>query len=257
MDFTEEQKGVIAHDHTKNGVVRAGPGTGKSLTVVSLARRLSEEHPGVKVRFVTFTRAATSELLKKISSEGSKKLKPSTMHSFAMSILMQNQDALPTQLPLRIPSDYETKKIIYPYIARLIGTTPTKVGELVRAMASMWENLDPDFTVQITPTEKARFTSAYQEAARLYGFTLLAQLPELLRRLLNDHAEVKGLDFDFLIIDEYQDLNKCEIAVLKLLNQRGKTVLAVGDEDQSIYSFRKAHPAGIRDFESHFPDTVV
>ncbi|MDE1925539.1 MAG: ATP-dependent helicase [Patescibacteria group bacterium] len=258
MEFTEQQQRVIAHDHKKNGVVRAGPGTGKSLTVVALAQRLAADHPDVQIRFVTFTRAATSELIKKIISAGGKNLKPSTIHSFATSVLMQNQDALPTQLPLRIPSDYEQDKIIYPYIGRVLGIRSTRVKKMVQAMASMWESLDPDFSfADITATDKARFIAAFQNASRLYGFTLLSQLPDLLRRLLTEHTDVKGLNFQFLIIDEFQDLNKCEIELLKQLNGRGIAVLAVGDEDQSIYSFRKAHPIGIREFENHFSAAVA
>lgn len=258
FEFTEQQKKVINHNHTNNGVVRAGPGTGKSATVVALAQRLNRENPEVRLRFLTFTRAATSELAKKISTTEGLGIKPSTIHSFATSILMQNQDALPIQLPIRIPSDYEVKKIIYPYIAKLVGVRVSRVSTLVRAMASMWESLDPDFTApDITPEEKAKFISAFQQATRVFGFTLLDQLPDLLRRLLNDHPDTKGLDIDFMIVDEYQDLNKCEIELFKLLSSKNVKVLAVGDEDQSIYSFRDAHPAGIREFENHFTDTVA
>lgn len=257
MDFTQQQQQVIDHDPTKNGVVRAGPGTGKSLTVVALAQRVTRTDPNIKVRFVTFTRAATSELIKKIMENGGETLRPSTIHSFAMSILMQNQDALPISLPLRIPSEYEAKKIIYPYIGRLIGERSTRVEKLVRAMASMWESLDEDFEIDdITPEQKARFIGAFQHATRLFGFTLLDQLPDLLRRLLLSHPYASGLDFQFMIVDEFQDLNKCEIELLKHLTTRGISVLAVGDEDQSIYSFRKAHPIGIREFETHFPNAI-
>ncbi len=121
----------------------------------------------------------------------------------------------------------------------------------------MWESLDTDFTVEaIAPEEKARFVSAFQHATRIFGFTLLSQLPDLLRRLLRDHTDVKGLDFDFLIVDEYQDLNKCEIELFKILSDRGIKILAVGDEDQSIYSFRNAAPTEIRSFEQKFPGAI-
>ncbi|HEV7424411.1 MAG TPA: UvrD-helicase domain-containing protein, partial [Candidatus Paceibacterota bacterium] len=108
MEFTQEQKKIIAHDHTRNGVVRAGPGTGKSATVVALAERLSQEGSVNGVKFLTFTRAATAELAKKVGSALGLTIKPSTIHSFAIFLLMKNQDALPTQLPIRIPTDYET-----------------------------------------------------------------------------------------------------------------------------------------------------
>lgn len=257
FEFTEQQKKVINHNPKKSGVVRAGPGTGKSLTVVALAQRLHRDTPELRLKFLTFTRAATSELAKKISAAEELGIKPSTIHSFATSILMLNQDVLSVQLPLRIPSDYEIKKIIYPYIGKLIGVKTKRIDKLVRAMASMWESLDSDFTIpDITPEEKAKFISAFQQATRMFGFSLLNQLPDLLRRLLNNHPDIKGLDIDFMIVDEYQDLNKCEIELLRLLNSKGIKVLAVGDEDQSIYSFRNAHPIGIREFEKYFADAI-
>ncbi len=120
FEFTDQQKAVINHDPNRHGIVRAGPGTGKSATVVALAQRLQTDRPDVRLRFLTFTRAATSELSQKISSTEGLKLKPSTIHSFAMSILMQNQDALPVVLPIRIPSEHEEQDIVYPYIGRLI-----------------------------------------------------------------------------------------------------------------------------------------
>jgi superfamily I DNA/RNA helicase len=179
------------------------------------------------------------------------------MHSFATSILMKNQDALPTKLPLRIPSDFEIAEIIYPYIAAKSNLRKTRVKKLVHHMASMWESLTEEDAPDFTPEERSRFNSAFQSATRLFGFTLLSQLPDLLRKMLAEQSEIKGIDLNLLIVDEYQDLNKCEVELLSLLNKRGTPVLAVGDEDQSIYSFRRAHPAGIREFEQTFSDSEV
>jgi DNA helicase-2/ATP-dependent DNA helicase PcrA len=49
-------------------------------------------------------------------------------------------------------------------------------------------------------------------------------------------------------VDEYQDLNKCDQSVIKVLASRGAELFVAGDDDQSIYGFRKANPKGIRDF---------
>ena len=57
-----------------------------------------------------------------------------------------------------------------------------------------------------------------------------------------------GVDFDLLIVDEYQDLNACELELLKRLGAQGASILGIGDDDQSIYSFRKAHPHRNRRF---------
>jgi superfamily I DNA/RNA helicase len=205
LEFTDQQKKVIDHDHKKNGVVRAGPGTGKSMTVVALAQRLAKEGKADGVKFLTFTRAATSELAKKIASTEGLAIKPSTIHSFATSILMKNQDALPTKLPLRIPSDFEIAEIIYPYIAAKSNLRKTRVKKLVHHMASMWESLTEEDAPDFTPEERSRFNSAFQNATRLFGFTLLSQLPDLLRKMLTEQSEIKGIDLNLLIVDEYQD----------------------------------------------------
>lgn len=251
-EYTDEQKRVFSHPITKDGVLRAGPGTGKSSTVVELARRLGEDHPTAKIRFITFTRAATAELAKKVTGIEALGVRPSTMHSFAMSILMRNQDAIPIPRPLRIASESEWKDVLNPYLRRRLGFTKKKVENLLRLMASMWQTLEEESPSEFSPTDRSRFLAAYNEAVRLFRFTHLDELPDLLRRLIDQHKDTKGLDIDFMIVDEYQDLNKCEIEVLKLLRKRETHVLAVGDEDQSIYSRRKAHPIGIRDYSTDF-----
>jgi DNA helicase-2/ATP-dependent DNA helicase PcrA len=82
---------------------------------------------------------------------------------------------------------------------------------------------------------------------------LLDELPELLRGALRDHTDLDGVNYDLLIVDEYQDLNACELELLKRLGDRGASILGIGDDDQSIYSFRKAHPIGIRRFIEDYP----
>ena len=119
-------------------------------------------------------------------------------------------------------------------------------------MAANWESLVPDQNPGVTPEERARFVGAWTEHRRLFGYTLLDELPDLMRCAIRDHEDLKGIDYDLLIIDEYQDLNACELEILQRLAKLGVSVLAIGDDDQSIYSFRKAHPAGIRRFLQDF-----
>jgi len=85
------------------------------------------------------------------------------------------------------------------------------------------------------------------------GYTLLSELPFTLRRALKEHNDLDGIDFDLLLVDEYQDLNACDLDVLRLISEQGRcSVIGTGDDDQSIYSWRKAAPEGIRRFPTDY-----
>ncbi len=128
-----------------------------------------------------------------------------------------------------------------------------KLRRLILEMAANWESLRPEEDPAIEPEERTRFLGAWNEHRQVYGYTLLAELPYALRASLRDHPDLEGVDFDVLIVDEYQDLNACELELLKLIAQRGCKIIATGDDDQSIYSFRKAAPEGIRRFPDDYP----
>jgi DNA helicase II / ATP-dependent DNA helicase PcrA len=100
---TPEQQAILAHDHHRHGRVLAGPGTGKSATLVALVDHLLEGNPAPHIKLLTFTRAATSELAKKVSEHPAAAAeRPSTIHSFSISVLLQRCGIL--GLHIRIPT---------------------------------------------------------------------------------------------------------------------------------------------------------
>jgi superfamily I DNA/RNA helicase len=109
-------------------------------------------------------------------------------------------------------------------------------------------------TARAAARRSRRARSAWNEHRQIYGYTLLAELPFALRQALQDHADLDGVDYDLLIVDEYQDLNACDLEVLHLIAERGCSIIAAADDDQSIYSFRYAAPEGIRRFPDDYPD---
>lgn len=249
LNLTEEQQAVVNHPLPSHGRVLAGPGTGKSTIAAALAERiLAKDHPP-KLKFLTFTRAATAELAKKLlAGQTNTREQPSTIHSFSISALLRNPGCASFPQPLRIPDDYEHEMLIRPHLARRVQVPVKKLDKLVAEMAAKWESLNPEEHPKITDEERARFMGAWLQHRRIFGYTLLPELPDLFRCALRDHDDLKGIDYDLLIVDEYQDLNACDLEVLRRLAERGASILAIGDDDQSIYSFRKAHPAGIRRF---------
>jgi DNA helicase II / ATP-dependent DNA helicase PcrA len=252
---TEEQALILDHNPEESGCIEAGPGTGKSATLVALIEKLlSGQGKKPKVRLLTFTRAATAELADKVGGITTAAVeRPSTIHSFAISVLVRNPGAADYPEPLRMADDWENDQVIRPTLARRMGVPRRLVDALLREMEANWEALVPEDDPDIDPQVRARFIGTWQEHRRVFGYTLLSELPNLLRQALIDHPDLIGLDYDLLVVDEYQDLNACDMEVLRRLADRGCAILAAGDEDQSIYSFRKAAPEGIRRFTTDYP----
>ena len=120
MEFqpTDEQQAILQHDPENHARVLAGPGTGKSTTMVALLDSLLEKDKALRVRMLTFTRAATSELAEKFPGGSDNAPRPSTIHSFAISILLRNPGTGGFPEPLRIADTWEYKNIIRPTLAK-------------------------------------------------------------------------------------------------------------------------------------------
>lgn len=260
VEWTEEQLRIIGHT-AGHGRIQAGPGTGKSTTVIALAGQLARDREDGAVRLATFTRAATAELAGK-AVEGEVPVDVTTVHSLALRILVHNPQWSRLPMPLRLPDDWETDNLIHDDLrvrlaARWPGIRRTQVAKLEREMAAQWEALDETILLaDIDPELRDAYLAAWRKQRTVFGYSLFAEMPWYALELVEDHREADLLDLECLIVDEYQDLNRCEIRLLGAFDDRGISVIAVGDEDQSIYGWRMAAPIGIRQFPEDFGGCV-
>src|SRR5260370_1364107 len=177
-DPTAEQQAILAQDRHRNACVLAGPGTGNSTTVVALADQLLAGNPAPRIKLITFTRAATAELAKKISDHPAAAAeRPSTIHSFSISVLLRNPGTGDFPEPLRIADKWEDKKIVLPTLARRAGVRVKKLDRLIREIASNWEPLQPAVDPRVDPADRARFLAAWAEHRQVYRDTPFAPLP--------------------------------------------------------------------------------
>ena len=239
---TEEQQRIIDHDPARHARILAWPGTGKSATVIRFMLRLGDE--GKRGRLLTFTRAATNELKEKVAEHPEVLDPPSTVHSFAISTLLANPGASVLPEPIRIADDWEWKELVGVHLADLIDSTVRLVDRACAEMASNWESLEEFEDPNLPEEVRNRFAGAWEQHRRIFGYLLLSELPFRLLRALQDHADLDLGTWDVLVVDEYQDLNQCDISVLRQITYRDRTLIGAGDDDQSIYSFRRAHPIG-------------
>jgi len=234
----------------------AGPGTGKTRCLTRHAAYLIEEKgvPPADILLVTFTRAATAYM----RTEVERMLGPdadlpdvATLHSFALRTILRHAARTRLPQPVRIADDYEERRIIQEDLKQILGLQRVKkAAELLRQLSADWERLTADRDNWESRFPDARFLGAWREHREVYGYTLRAELVYQLKLALTSGDLQLEPAPRYLLVDEYQDLNACDLAVVGELVGCGAELYCAGDDDQSIYGFRYADPEGIR----RFPD---
>lgn len=261
FDLSQKQRESI-ESKTHHRLLVAGPGTGKSETILQFIRYAIQEltvQPS-KIAVLTFTRAATSELKVKTAdlALGDEYPMISTLHGFSLRQLMKNSrdvEYLPSDFV--VADDYDERDIIHVDIKRLLGLSSIReVGDLFNKLSSNWETLNADRSDWETAFANPQFIGAWQEHRGIYGYALRSELVYQFKKLL-EQVQNPILDgpIEFLVIDEFQDLNKCDLRVVEMLAERGSRLFCAGDDDQSIYGFRYAFPEGIRRFGQDYPNS--
>jgi DNA helicase II / ATP-dependent DNA helicase PcrA len=246
---------AIAADETNRMRVIAGPGTGKSYAMQRrVARLLEEKVPPKAVLAVTFTRVAAEDLhreLQKLGVPGCDSLEGQTLHSLAMRILAR-QHVLQSLGRSPRPLNTFEMKAMYCDIAPLTGGKK-KCEDLVEAYEAAWvqsQGDQPGFPK--TDGEKA-FQKVLIDWHVFHESMLIGEvIPYLVRYLKDNPAAKEHKDFSHVLADEYQDLNKAEQTAIAYLSEQAH-ICIVGDDDQSIYSFKNAHPEGIREWKTIHP----
>ncbi len=236
--------------------VLAGPGTGKTLTLACRIQYLMEEqnvNPN-EILALTFTRAATNELKKRVSEIIKKNnLQPriSTLHSYALSQLLRNSHIITiVPRPLRIADDWEERNVIEEDLKRILNLKKiTDVRAKFQQLASDWETLNIEKDNWESEYHDSQFLSAWRKHREIYGYMLRSELVYQLKKSIEQNPDFKiERLYKHILVDEYQDLNRCDLEVVKMLTRQHAYLYASGDDDQSIYGFRFAYPQGIRLF---------
>ena len=243
--------------------VMAGPGTGKSFAMKRRIARLIEVD-GVnpdRILAVTFTRTAARDLereLQNMGVPGCEDISAGTVHSFCFKLLLRNDVfAFLGRVPRGLIT-FNNKGVsgfeVEPLLADLqpLGNFGARreMTRRIRAFEADWARLQhqqPGWPIE--PIDQ-QFHIVLTAWLRFHRGMLIGELvPEALRYLRDNPASPALQQYDHIVVDEYQDLNRAEQELIDVV-AAGKTLSIVGDVDQSIYRFRYAHPEGITDFSN-------
>jgi superfamily I DNA/RNA helicase len=161
-------------------------------------------------------------------------------------MLLRNHVLAATGRVARPLNEFEVE----PLICDLMGAHGGKrdVGRLKQAYEAAWARLQHEQPGFIQSPEDAAFADDLRRWLIFHEAMLIGEvIPQLYEYLRSNPAAPERNEFEHILADEFQDLNKAEQGVLHLLSGRAD-VCIIGDDDQSIYSFKHAHPEGIRDW---------
>ena len=266
-------------------LVLAGPGTGKTTTLVeSVAARIARGGDPERILVLTFSRKAAVELRDRMALRigAARAPQATTFHSFCYALVRAHQDHDLFVEPLRLLSgpeqDVTVRELLagqpelerlglahvrWPDELRACLTTRGFADEVRAVLARSRElGLGPgaldDFARRIGRPDwraAASFLAEYLDVLDLQGVLDYAELVHravlLARR--PDAAEALAARYDAVYVDEYQDTDPAQVRLLRALAGGGRTLVAFGDPDQSIYTFRGADVNGILEFPHTFP----
>ncbi len=261
MSWDDDLTGAAFHVASSDAPrlrVRAGPGTGKTFSLMRRIARYLEEgvHPK-RILVSTFTRIAASDLksaVAELDAPGALFVQATTIHGLCFGILSRHEVLDITGRVARPLLDFECRFMLEDLKLPEFGDIHRRRKRL-KAFEAAWARLQDELPGWPTDPLDRWFQDSLLDWLRFHRAMLIGELvPEALR-YLQYNPEAQELNrFAHVIVDEYQDLNVAEQRVVDLLASDA-TLTVVGDEDQSIYSFKHAYPDGIRDFDERNQET--
>ncbi len=267
--LNEAQREAVLHEGVPL-LILAGAGSGKTRVITSKIAHLLEArgYPPEAILAVAFTNKAAEEMRERVRrySPAGAGVMIKTFHAFGAWLLRRHGEAVGLTRGFTIYDDEDSLALLRTAVEGRVDRDRLRElsGRIARAKDRC---LSPEDDLSSLSLGELAAEVDFQEAYRLYQERLRAagclDFGDLLLesvRLLESQAEVRSQlqsRFRAVLVDEYQDSNHAQFRLLELLYDQGNFLCAVGDEDQSIYSFRGAELENILGFAGHFPGTRV
>ena len=277
-----------AVQHTEGPLlILSGAGSGKTRVITHRIAYLLEHHDvsPYHILAVTFTNKAAKEMKDRLDVlvEGSmsQDLWVSTFHSTCARILRRDIEKLGREAETESVLRSKDRAYTRDFTIFDTGEQATLVKDVLRQLnysdkqynprailshisRAKNESISPETYQNIADGYFERVVAEvyalYQDALRMNNSLDFDDLLLFTVELLNENLEVRQFyqnKFEYILVDEYQDTNRCQYELVNLLASEKQNICVVGDDDQSIYAFRGADIRNILDFEQDYPNTRV
>jgi DNA helicase-2/ATP-dependent DNA helicase PcrA len=275
----------LAVETTRGPVlILAGAGTGKTRVITCrIAHLIGQGVAPGNILGVTFTNKAAREMQERVAKlvprlsksraatstpnaeRAPRPERPTlcTFHSLGVRILRQHIEKLGYKRNFVIYDESEQLAAVKKILSRISAKGEKADPREVLALLSRYKNggataaalSDPDLAALADHVR-----SRYESALRACNAVDFDDLLLLTLRLFQEHAdtlEACRAQYQYVMVDEYQDTNAAQFQLVHLLTQEHRNLCVVGDDDQSIYGWRGAETANLLDFEKHYPEVKV
>ncbi|UCF56751.1 MAG: UvrD-helicase domain-containing protein [Deltaproteobacteria bacterium] len=257
-------------------LVIAGAGSGKTRTLVYRVARLVEMGvPPESILLLTFTRKAAGEMLERaarLADERCRNVSGGTFHSLAHRILRQNAPLIGFRSSFTVLDRTDMEEVIQSLVGEIEidrGSIRFPKRSTLASILSKSANRQQS-TESLMREEYAQFLEYVPHVNKLmdvYGeYKKTNQLMDyddlilFFRQLLSENDEIRrhlSEQYRYIMVDEYQDTNAIQADIVKWLALSHRNIMVVGDDSQSIYSFRGANYRNMFDFPVLFPEAKV
>ncbi len=267
LRLNDAQRQAITFEGPGPLLVLAGPGSGKTFVITQRIRYLTEvkKISPEKILVLTFTRDAAAAMKERFLRFSTNTVNFGTFHSIFYQVLKQSTHFNDSQLL----TDMDKKGILLPVLGRILPSALTYERnnlalEIISAIG-YYKNSSKkeEATRRLSPEIKELFDelfTTYETERRKQGKLDFDDMLTDCRRLLSENLDLRRFwqnKFEYLLIDEFQDVNPAQYEVIRLLSKEPYPIFAVGDDDQSIYGFRGADPSCMQRFQREYQADMV
>ena len=275
-DFLDKLNTVqrLAVEHKEGPLlISAGAGSGKTRVIICrIAYLINSGVSPWNILAVTFTNKAAKQMqerINKLIGAGASGIWMSTFHSFCTRVLRFETEKVNRNKNFVIYDENDQVTLIKECLKELDLTEKKLKPKMIRSLISRAKNelLDWESYQIYAETSDDRFRETFSDIYKLYQEKLkrnnafdFADLIMVTVLLFKEHPDVLNKyqeRFKYIMVDEYQDTNRAQYSLVKLLAGKYNNLCVVGDEDQNIYSFRGADIRNILEFEKDYKNARV
>ena len=264
-NFSKEQKEAIAW-HEGPLLVLGTPGSGKTTVILHRINHLITQYGVIprQILTITFTRAAALSMERRYQAMGGRSggVRFSTFHAFFYWVV-RTAYQLPQDAVLREEEKRQWVRTMLSRISPEYGNNEELLTSVLHQMdriANDMVELDDYYSKDMPAEEFRRVFRELQERKKREKKLDFNDMQRMCYELLTERTDILNRIremYPFILVDEYQDTNRIQYEILKMIAHPADNLFAVGDDDQSIYGFRGAKPEIMLGFAKEFPGAKV